>query len=377
MVTRTFQGIELPQLGFGAMRLPLVEGTEGQIDETQVAQMVAYALEHGVNYFDTAWAYHGGQSELVMGRVLKAHPREGFYLASKFPGYDLANMGKVEEIFEKQLEKCQVEYFDFYLIHNVCELNIDAYLDRSFGTYEYLLEQKRNGRIRHLGFSAHGSVEVMERFLDAYGEGMEFCQIQLNYLDWEFQDARGKLELLGRHNIPAWVMEPLRGGRLANLAPEEVARLAALRPQESPVGMAFRFIQGLPNIVVTLSGMSDFAQLKANIDTFATEEPLSADEQREVLALAAEMTARTSVPCTACRYCTDHCPQGLDIPALLAHYNEYNFTNGGFLPMMAVQALDEDARPSACLGCGACSAVCPQAIDIPAALADFAEKLGF
>ncbi len=376
MVTRTFQGIELPQLGFGAMRLPLVQGSEGQIDEAQVADMVAYAMERGVNYFDTAWAYHGGQSELVMGRVLKAYPRKTFYLADKFPGYDLANMGKVEEIFERQLEKCQVDYFDFYLIHNVCELNIDAYLDRSFGTYEYLLEQKKAGRIRHLGFSAHGSVEVMERFLDAYGDGMEFCQIQLNYLDWEFQDARGKLELLERHGIPAWVMEPLRGGRLANLAPEEAARLCALRPQESAVGMAFRFIQGLPNIVVTLSGMSNFEQLKANIATFESDEPLSAEEQREVLALAADMVAKTSVPCTACRYCTDHCPQGLDIPTLLAHYNEYVFTGGGFLPKMAVQALPEDKRPDACLGCGACTAVCPQVIDIPAALADFTEKLG-
>jgi uncharacterized protein len=377
MVNRTFQDFELPQLGFGAMRLPVLEGTEGQIDEPQVAQMVAYAMEHGVNYFDTAWAYHGGESENVMGRVLKAYPRDSFYLASKFPGYDLANMGKTQEIFEKQLQKCQVEYFDFYLIHNVCELNIDAYLDRSYGTYEYLMEQKRAGRIRHLGFSAHGSVEVMERFLDEYGADMEFCQIQLNYLDYDFQDARGKLELLRRHNIPAWIMEPLRGGRLANLDEAETARLAALRPQESAVGMAFRFVQSLPGIVVTLSGMSDFDQLKANIATFETDEPLNGHEMDEVLSLAHDMTAKTSVPCTACRYCTDHCPQGLDIPTLLAHYNEYNFTNGGFLPMFAVKALDEDKRPSACLGCGACAAVCPQAIDIPAALADFTEKLGF
>ena len=377
MVNRTFQDFELPQLGFGAMRLPVLEGTEGQIDEPQAAQMVAYAMEHGVNYFDTAWAYHGGESENVMGRVLKAYPRDSFYLASKFPGYDLANMGKTQEIFEKQLQKCQVEYFDFYLIHNVCELNIDAYLDRSYGTYEYLMEQKRAGRIRHLGFSAHGSVEVMERFLDEYGADMEFCQIQLNYLDYDFQDARGKLELLRRHNIPAWIMEPLRGGRLANLDEAETARLAALRPQESAVGMAFRFVQSLPGIVVTLSGMSNFDQLKANIATFETDEPLNGHEMDEVLSLAHDMTAKTSVPCTACRYCTDHCPQGLDIPTLLAHYNEYNFTNGGFLPMFAVKALDEDKRPSACLGCGACAAVCPQAIDIPAALADFTEKLGF
>ena len=162
-----------------------------------------------------------------MGKALARHPREKFYLATKFPGYDLSNMGKVEEIFEKQLEKCQVEYFDFYLFHNVCEMNIDAYLDPKYGTYDYLLAQKKNGRIRHLGFSAHGDYDVMKRFLEAYGKDMEFCQIQLNYLDWDFQDAKRKVELLNQWNIPVWVMEPLRGGKLASLAPEDEAKLKA------------------------------------------------------------------------------------------------------------------------------------------------------
>ena len=375
MMYRDFQGLKLPELGFGAMRLPVIDGDDSRIDQQAVNEMVAYAMEHGANYFDTAWGYHAGNSELAMGEALKAYPRESFYLATKFPGYDLSNMGKVEEIFERQLEKCQVEYFDFYLIHNVCEMNIDAYLDHSYRTYEYLLEQKEKGRIRHLGFSAHGSVEVMERFLAEYGAGMEFCQIQLNYLDWEFQHAREKLELLKRHDIPVWVMEPLRGGRLANLTEEETSRLATLNPQIKPVEWAFRFIQSLP-VVVTLSGMSNFEQLKANIATFETEEPLNAEEHAGLLALARDMAAKTGVPCTACRYCTTHCPQGLDIPKLLALYNEHTFTGGGFLAPMAVAALPEDKRPSACLGCGACAAVCPQAIDIPEVLADFAGKLG-
>lgn len=376
MLYRTFQDIELPELGFGAMRLPVMEGDDSRIDQAAVEEMVAYAMDKGVNYFDTAWGYHAGQSELAMGRALAAYPRESFYLATKFPGYDLSNMGKVEEIFEKQLEKCQVGYFDFYLIHNVCEMNIDAYLDHSYGTYEYLMKQKEQGRIRHLGFSAHGSVEVMERFLAEYGAGMEFCQIQLNYLDWEFQQAREKLELLRRHSIPAWIMEPLRGGRLANLHEEEAARMAAIRAQATPVEMAFRFIQSLPDVVVTLSGMSDFDQLKANIATFETNEPLNADEQAAVLSLAHDMAAKTGVPCTACRYCTSHCPQELDIPSLLALYNEHSFTGGGFLAPMAVNALPQDKRPGACIGCGACAAVCPQAIGIPDVLADFAAKLG-
>ena len=376
MMHRDFQGIKLPELGFGAMRLPVVDGDDAHIDQQAVNEMVDYAMGHGANYFDTAWGYHAGNSELAMGEALKAYPRDSFYLATKFPGYDLSNMGKVEEIFEKQLEKCQVEYFDFYLIHNVCEMNIDAYLDHSYRTYEYLLEQKEKGRLRHLGFSAHGSVEVMERFLAEYGQGMEFCQIQLNYLDWEFQQAREKLELLQRRGIPAWIMEPLRGGRLANLSEEEVGQLAALNPQLKPVEWAFRFIQDLPDVVVTLSGMSNFEQLKANIATFETEAPLNAEEQAGLLGLAHDMATKTGVPCTACRYCTTHCPQGLDIPKLLALYNEHTFTGGGFLAPMAVAALPEDRRPSACLGCGACAAVCPQAIDIPEVLADFSSKLG-
>ena len=197
MIYRDFQDLKLSALGMGAMRLPVVEGDDARIDVPAAQAMVDYAMEHGVNYYDTAWGYHNGQSELVMGEALKKYPRDSFYLATKFPGYDLSNMDKVQEIFEKQLEKCQVEYFDFYLFHNVCEMNIDAYLDPKYGIYDYLVSQKKAGRIRHLGFSAHGSYDVMKRFLEAYGKDMEFCQIQLNYLDWSFQDAKAKMELPG------------------------------------------------------------------------------------------------------------------------------------------------------------------------------------
>lgn len=183
MIYRDFQDLKLSALGMGAMRLPVMAGDDSAIDEAATAEMVAYAMERGINYFDTAWGYHGGHSEEVMGRVLSRYPRESFYLATKFPGYDLSNMDQVEAIFEKQLKKCGVEYFDFYLFHNVCEMNIDAYLDEKYGIYPYLMKQKKAGRIRHLGFSAHGSYEVMKRFLEAYGSEMEFCQIQLNYLD--------------------------------------------------------------------------------------------------------------------------------------------------------------------------------------------------
>ena len=255
-------------------------------------------------------------------------------------------MDKVEAIFEKQLEKCRVDYFDFYLFHNVCEMNIDAYLDPKYGIHGYLMKQKASGRIRHLGFSAHGAYPVLKRFLDAYGKDMEFCQLQINYLDWDFQDAKAKVELLREHNIPVWVMEPLRGGKLARLAPEHEARLKALRPQEGIPAWAFRFLQGLPTVAVTLSGMSNMEQLKANIATFEEDKPLTNVEMEALLAIAKEMTQKTALPCTACHYCVSHCPQSLDIPRLLELYNEHCFTGGGFIAPMALAAVPGTSCPA-------------------------------
>ena len=376
MIYREFQGEKLSALGMGAMRLPVADGDDARIDEAAAAAMVDYAMAHGVNYYDTAWGYHNGNSELVMGRALARYPRESYFLADKFPGYDLSNMDKVGAIFEKQLEKCGVEYFDFYLFHNVCEMNIDAYLDPKYGIFDYLTAQKKAGRIRHLGFSAHGSYAVMKRFLEAYGSEMEFCQIQLNYLDWKFQGAKEKVELLQAYNIPVWVMEPLRGGKLASLAPADEEKLQALRPQEGIPAWAFRFLQSIPAVTVTLSGMSNMEQMQENIRTYETEQPLDESEMQTLLGIADEMVGKIALPCTACHYCVSHCPQGLDIPNLLALYNEHCFTDGGFIAPMALSAVPEDKRPNSCIGCRSCEAVCPQQIRISEAMADFARKLG-
>ena len=375
MIYRDFQDIKLSALGMGAMRLPVVDGDDSRIDEKKAEEMVAYAMANGVNYYDTAWGYHGGNSELVMGKALKNYPRESFYLASKFPGYDLANMDKVEEIFEKQLEKCQVEYFDFYLFHNVCEMNIDAYLDPKYGIFEYLMKQKGNGRIRHLGFSAHGKMDVLKRFLDAYGEHMEFCQLQLNYLDWTFQNAKEKVELMREHNIPVWVMEPVRGGKLASLDPENESKLKALRPEESIAAWAFRFLQSVPEVKVVLSGMSNMEQMQENIRTYGEDKPLNKKEMDTLMGIAEDMVKKNVVPCTACHYCVDHCTQGLDIPRLLELYNEHAFTGGGFIAPMALEAIPEDKHPDACIGCRSCEAVCPQQIKISEVMADFVARL--
>ena len=375
MIYRDFQDIKLSALGMGSMRLPVVDGDDARIDEKKAEEMVAFAMENGVNYYDTAWGYHGGNSELVMGKALKNYPRDSFYLASKFPGYDLSNMDKVEEIFEKQLEKCQVEYFDFYLFHNVCEMNIDSYLNPQYGIFDYLIKQKENGRIRHLGFSAHGGMDVLKRFLYAYGEHMEFCQLQLNYLDWTFQNAKEKVALMREHNIPVWVMEPVRGGKLASLSVEQESKLKELRPNESIAAWAFRFLQSVPEVKVVLSGMSNMEQLKENIRTYEEEKPLNEKEMDTLMGIVDEMVKKTVVPCTACHYCVDHCTQGLDIPRLLELYNEHVLTGGGFIAPMALSAVPKDKHPDACIGCRSCEAVCPQQIKISEVMADFVEKL--
>ncbi len=374
MLYRDFKGEKLSMLGLGMMRLPLKSGTD-EIDEAHTDKMIAYAIEQGINYFDTAWGYHDGQSEIVAGKLLSKYPRETYKLASKFPGYDLGNMPKVKEIFEQQLEKCRTEYFDFYLFHNVCEMNIDAYLDKKYGIYDYLIAQRDAGRIKHLGLSVHGSIDVLKRFLDKYGKDMEFCQIQLNWLDWDFQDAKKKVALLGKMGIPVWVMEPVRGGKLANLPEKYENRLKAMRGDETMPGFAFRFIQSIPEVYVTLSGMSNFEQLKANVKTFCESKPLDPKEWDELMDIAKEMTSAKSLPCTSCRYCTSHCPKGINIPEIIKLYNEHVFSDGGFLAPMALGAIAEDKRPSACIGCKSCEAVCPQQLKISDMMKDFVEKV--
>ena len=377
MIYIDFQGLKLSALGFGAMRLPVLDGDDSRIDQAAALRMVDTAMQNGINYYDTAWGYHGENSETVMGKALARYPRDSFYVATKFPGYDASNWSKVREIFPRQLEKLGVDYFDFYLFHNVCEMNIDAYLDdEKYGIYSYLMAQKRQGRIKHLGFSCHGELDVLKRFLDAYGKDMEFCQLQLNYLDWTFQHGKEKVELLRQWSIPVWVMEPLRGGKLAKLQPEHEAALTALRPDEEIPAWAFRFLQSIPSVTVILSGMSNQEQLEKNLATFAEDKPLSEAEMKTLMDIAARMLSRGTVPCTACHYCVSHCPMSLDIPYLLSLYNEHAYTGGGFIAPMALSALPADKLPSACLQCRSCEQVCPQQIRISEVLADFSRKLG-
>jgi len=375
MIYRDFCGKKLSALGMGCMRLPVTDEKNSSIDKSATREMIDYAIKNGVNYFDTAWGYHDGESENIVGEILSEYPRDSFYIATKFPGYDVSNMTKVEEIFEEQLKKCRVDYFDFYMFHNVCESNIEEYLDRQYGIYDYLMKQKENGRIRHLGFSTHGTLDTMKRFIDAYGKDMEFCQIQLNWIDWKMQNAKAKVEMLKEQGIPVWVMEPVRGGKLATLEEEYANELRTLRPDATPAEWSFRFLQSIPEVVVTLSGMSDMKQLIENIATYGEEKPLSEKETEKLFSVADAMTSQTTLPCTACRYCTTHCPMELDIPNLIDLYNEHVYSGGGFLAPMAIGSLPDDKKPSACLSCRACEAVCPQNIKISEMMSDFVEKL--
>jgi len=366
MIYSNFQGEQLPLLGFGTMRLPLL--ADGNVNEPLVGEMVDYAMAHGVNYFDTAWPYHNGVSETVVSKALRKYDRASYALATKYPGHQISSSYDPADIFEKQLKKCGVEYFDYYLLHNVYENSMPVYLDPKWGILDYFKEQKRLGRIKHLGFSSHGRLENLREFLDICGEDMEFCQIQLNYLDWTLQEAAEKVALLNERNIPVWVMEPVRGGRLAKLSDAEEARLKAARPDESIPAWAFRFLQDIPGVAMILSGMSNMAQMAENVETFAVRKPLTREETDLLLDIAEGM--KNSIPCTACRYCCEGCPMELDIPMLLATYNELRFSPS-VNTSMRLDALPADKRPAACIACGKCAEICPQKIDVPKAMEEF------
>lgn len=338
----------------------------------RVADMVRLAMENGVNYFDTAWPYHGGESERVIGRVLAQYPRESWYLATKYPGHQISSSYVPAAIFEEQLCKCGVEYFDFYLLHQ-CVRELHRYLPRpQVGHYRLLQGAEAAGAHPALGFLLPWLCGESAGIPRCRRDDMEFCQIQLNWLDWTLQKAKEKVVLLNERNIPIWVMEPVRGGRLCQLNEQDEATLRKLRPEAGMPEWGFRFLQDIPGVTMILSGMSSMDQLQDNLRTFARRKPLTEAETAVLLNIAEGM--KDSVPCTACRYCTPHCPMGLDIPLLLATYNELRFSPA-INVAMRLEGLPADKQPSACIGCGACAAICPQRIDIPAAMKDLAEKL--
>lgn len=345
MIYNEFKDTRLSLLGFGTMRLPLLEDGK-TIDKEEVFKMTDYAIEHGINYFDSAYPYHEGLSEVVIGEALKKYPRDKFYLATKYPGHQPSSLINPKDIFAEQLKKCQVDYFDFYLLHNYSEFCQDYYMSDELGVVAYFVEMKKQGKIKHLGFSTHARVENLKPFLDKFGSEMEFCQIQLNYVDYTLQSAKEKLELLKQYNIPVWVMEPVRGGALAS----------------NGVDKAFRWLMQFPEIKMILSGMSNFEQMKQNIEIFSELKPTTKEENKQLYEFAEGIKA--SVPCTGCRYCVKYCKHNIDIPTQIKIYNEAKI-KASFVVTMQNESIPVEQRSSACEACGECAKQCPQKIDIP------------
>ena len=392
MIYRSFKDLKLSQLGFGCMRFASDPST-GEIDQAKVNAMFDLAIREGVNYFDTAYPYLGGKSELAMAEGLSRYPRESYYIADKFPGHSLTAPIDNIALFKVSLRKCRTDYFDFYLLHNITEWSVKYYESEEYHILPDMLQLKKEGKIRNLGFSFHGGPELLEAFLTRHEGEFDFVQIQLNYLDWTLQDAKSKYEIIVRHGLGVWVMEPCRGGKLAVLPESESAKLRALHSaadagsaapdaagavadgghsgnHPSDASYAFRFLQNLPGVKVILSGMNEIFQVEDNLRTFREEWPLTSQERSVLLEIAENL--KKGVPCTACRYCCDGCPVGLDIPYLLQCYNDYKFAQS-LPPSMRIDALEEEKRPAACIGCGQCMHACPQGIDVPAALAELAE----
>ena len=350
-------------LGYGCMRFPTLP--DGGIDEARAEALLNTAREAGVNYFDTAYPYHGGKSEPFVGRVIAKWPRESFYLADKFPGHQIAPSYDVKGVFEKQLKKCGVEYFDFYLLHNVYENSIAVYEDERWNILPYLLEQKKNGRIRHLGFSTHAGVPALEAFLEKHANEMEFCQIELNYLDWTLQQAKEKCELLNRYGIPIWVMEPVRGGYLATIDSERAKPFLELEPQRSIASWAIRWVESLPQVAVVLSGMSDLQQLEDNVATMTHFEPMNEQELAVIDRVVEEIRKVNEIPCTGCRYCMD-CPMGVDIPEIFSIYSQYKiFGKEKAFVQDYEEVVEHGNGAEHCVRCMACTTKCPQMIAIP------------
>ena len=369
MIYRKFEDDNLSLLGLGCMRFPCLES--GEVDMDKTAEIVDLCIKNGVNYFDTAWFYHDGKSENIIGEILSKYPRDSYFLADKMPWTDIETAEDAQNIFWKQLEKTGAEYFDYYLLHNVCEDNIHTFTDENINIINFLYEQKKNGKIRHLGFSTHGSLELMDNFIKTYRDKLEFCQIQLNWLDYTLQDAGKKVEMLNSYNMPIWVMEPVRGGRLASLSEEDEKTLKSMRKEESIAAWSFRYLQGIEGIGMILSGMSNMDQVMDNLKTFSCEKPLSKDETDTLYKIASKILDKKILTCTNCKYCVSECPKELDIPKLLRIYNDaYLMGNTGKL-----KDLEKETSPENCIGCGMCEKKCPQKIKISDIMKDFGTKL--
>lgn len=364
---------EMPKLGFGLMRLP---ETDGRIDIDKVAQMADAYMASGFNYFDTAYVYHGGNSEKVVKEaIVKRFPRESFTIATKLPAWFLHSPEDRDKVFQEQLDRCGVDYFDFYLLHSLEDgNNYDTY--EKYDCFNWGIKKRDEGRIRHFGFSFHGTPELLVQVLDKHPE-IEFVQIQLNYADWDNKIVHsGELyEILRDRNIPMIIMEPAKGGKLACLDDECAEILKAIRPDKSLASWAFRYVGSLPGIATILSGMSTPEQMEDNINTFKDFEPLSEEELAAIDKVKEIMNRVELAGCTSCKYCVEGCPMGISIPDVISAVNTKRKFPGDMRPQFFYNGLvDRYSHASDCIACGQCEGVCPQHLPIISLMQEAVEK---
>lgn len=349
-------GLKLSRLGMGVMRLPVLNGDDSKIDYSEAKKIIDQCMKSGINYYDTAYIYHEGKSEEFIGRALAEYPRNSYYIADKY--YLPANPNYKDQ-FSQQLERLQMNYIDFYLLHGLQDNFMDEILNN--GCISYFDALKKQGKIKYLGFSYHGSMSKLPEVLEAYQ--WDFAQIQINYYDWYFGDAKALYDILGDKEIPIIVMEPVYGGLLANLKGESGDILKEISPDRSQASWAMRWVKDLDNVQVVLSGMSDANQIQDNLNTFDDETPLTEEEHEQIKKVAKIQNSLVDVGCTDCKYCCSYCPEELDIPGLLKAYNESKI--GGEWRLAGLEALPKDKLPSACSKCYLCIKHCPQKINIP------------
>lgn len=365
---------KMPKLGFGLMRLPQ-KGDD--IDLERVCRMVDDYMDAGLNYFDTAYVYHGGMSEVAAKEaIVKRYPRDSFYLATKLPAWEISCKEDRDRVFDEQCARAGVDYFDFYLLHSLEEgNNYDKYVE--LDCFEWGIQKKKEGKIKHFGFSFHGTPALLEKVVDEHPE-IEFVQIQLNYADWDNPVVHsGELyRILKERNIPMIIMEPVKGGTLAKMDESLEAMFKEADPEASIASWALRFVGSLDGVMTILSGMSTEEQMKDNLETFRNFRPITPEENQVIQKVVKKMLDMPLVPCTSCRYCVDGCPAGISIPDVFRALNTIRMYPDDNRPHFFYNGLVErSGRAGACVACGQCEGVCPQHLEIISLLQEASAKL--